>query len=82
MRQIDTNPGRVPVTTQAGLGYSRYRGAPKAAFISQLIAEKHHFAGQRARRRAPIEDALQSYDAAGRIAVRRMPAGYRLDIEA
>eukprot|EP01035_Chromulina_nebulosa_P037740 gene37740-biopygen24996 len=82
MRQFDTLRGRLPATTQAGAGFSSYRGAPGSAFLSQLIAERHHLATQRARRRAPVAVALSTYDAAGRIAVRRLPAGYRMDVDA
>jgi hypothetical protein len=61
---------------------SSYRGAPKAAFLSQLIAERHHLATQRAKRRAPVDEVLRTYSDAGKIAVRRLPAGYRMNVEA
>ena len=82
MRQFDTLQGMLPVPTQAGLKFSSYRGAPKAAFLSQLIAERHHLATQRARRQASVAEVLRTYDAGGKIAVRRLPAGYRMDIDA
>jgi hypothetical protein len=58
------------------------RGAPKAAFLSQLIAEHYHLEPQRTRRQAPLETALRTYDAGERIAVRRLPAGYRMALDA
>ena len=82
MRQFDTLRGQLPVTTGAGMGFSSWRGAPKAAFLSQLIAEKHHLATQRARRQAPVADALRTYDAGGKISIRRLPPGYRMSIDA
>ena len=82
MRPIETVSRNLPVATEASSSYSSYRGAPKAAFVSQLIAERHHMATQRARRQLPVAEVLRTYDAAGRIAVRRMPAGYRMDVDA
>ena len=82
MRHIDTPRGQLPVATGVNTGFSPYRGAPKAAFLSQLIAEKHHLAPQRARRQAPVADVLRTYDAGGKIAIKRLPAGYRMDIDA
>jgi len=82
MRQIDTPRGILPVSTGAAPGFSSYRGAPRAAFLSQLIAERHHLATQRARRQAPVAEVLRTYDAGGSIARRRVPAGYRMDIDA
>ena len=79
MPSFETVRAGLPVSTQMGSSFSSFRGAPKAAFISQLIAERHHMSTQRARRRAPVEDALETYDDAGRLSIRRMPPGYRLD---
>lgn len=54
------------------------RGAPSADFISQLIAERDQLPvrGESAR------GAVGAYAAAGRSAVRRMPAGYRKTVVA
>ena len=83
MRPFETIHGGLPVVTQGGSStFSSYRGQPKAAFLSQLIAERHHMATQRARRQAPVEDALRTYDNAGRLQVRRLPPGYRLAVDA
>jgi len=49
-------------------------------FLSQLIAERQHLPPQRERRRAPVGEAVNAYDRGARIAVRRMPAGYRTTI--
>jgi hypothetical protein len=81
MRQFGTIDGRLPVPTEARSGFSSYRGAPKAAFLSQLIAERHHLSTQRVKRQAPVADVLRSYDAGGKIAVRRLPPGYRMTLD-
>jgi len=54
-----------------------YRATPKAAFLSQLIAERHHLAPQRARRRAPVAQAVDAYATGSKATLLRMPAGYR-----
>lgn len=54
------------------------RGAPSADFISQLIAERDQLPAHAASARG----AVGAYAAAGRIAVRRMPAGYRKTVVA
>lgn len=58
------------------------RGAPEAAFISQLIAERYHLAPQRSRRRAPLSDVVGAYDSGAKIAVVRLPVGYRTTLVA
>ena len=54
------------------------RGAPSADFVSQLIAERDHLPAKGETAVA----AVGAYAAAGRIAVRRMPAGYRKSVVA
>jgi hypothetical protein len=53
------------------------RSLPRAAFISQLIAERQHLPTQRQRRRSTVDVALDAYGATERNAVLRMPPGYR-----
>jgi hypothetical protein len=53
------------------------RLAPPAAFLSQLLAERHHLAPQRLKRRASETVAATAYARGAQSAVRRMPAGYR-----
>jgi hypothetical protein len=80
MRPFDTI-GRLPVAASgSSSAFSFHRDAPKAAFLSQLIAERHHLSTQRAKRRAPVGEALRTYDAGGKIAVRRLPPGYRMSV--
>lgn len=54
------------------------RGAPSADFISQLIAERDHLP---VRAESSVA-AVDAYATAGKIAVRRMPAGYRKSVVA
>jgi len=82
MRQFDTLRRTLPVASGSGARFSPFRGAPKAAFLSQLIAERYHLATQRQKRQAPVAEVLRTYDAGGKISVRRMPAGYRMSIDA
>jgi hypothetical protein len=53
------------------------RTATTAAFVSQLLAERHHLPPQRSRRRGSVEGALHAYADSARMAVRRLPQGYR-----
>lgn len=62
------------------LAHSAQLAAPHADFISQLIAERQHLPPQRARRRAPVGEALAAYDSGAHIADRRIPPGYRKTI--
>ena len=82
MRQFEPIRSNLPVATGPGMGFSSYRGAPKAAFLSQLIAERHHLDTQRASRQAPVGQVLRTYDAGGKIAVRRLLPGYRMSVDA
>jgi hypothetical protein len=49
------------------------RGAPKADFVSQLIAERDQLPAKA----EAVGAAVGAYAEGGRMAVRRMPAGYR-----
>ena len=82
MRQIETMKALVALPTETRSGFSSYHGAPKAAFLSQLIAERHRLDTQRLKRQAPVAQVLRTYDAGGKLAIRRLPAGYRMDLDA
>ena len=58
------------------------RTTPAAAFLSQLLAERHHLAPQRAKRRAPVTDAVNAYRLGGHVTHQRLPAGYRRTVVA
>jgi hypothetical protein len=58
------------------------RFTPEASFLSQLIAERHHLAPQRARRRVTADVASSVYASGIHIADRRLPAGYRKNLVA
>ena len=83
MAQIETTYRSITAAAgSSGARFSSFRGTPKTEFLSQLIAEREHLAAQRLRRQAPVNEVLRTYNAGGQIAVRRLPPGYRLDIEA
>jgi len=82
VRDFDLPSGGLPVPLSAPAPRPMPRSAPKAAFLSQLIAERYHLATQRTRRQAPVVEALTRYDAGERIAERRMPPGYRMRVDA
>lgn len=82
MRQIETPRAGLPVAADSRSRQSQQRAVTPATFLSQLIAERHHLATQRVKRRAPVADVLRSYDAGGRISDRRLPPGYRMTVEA
>jgi len=52
------------------------RGAPSADFVSQLIAERDRLPA----RGEAAGAAVGAYAAGSRIAIRRMPAGYRKSV--
>lgn len=58
------------------------RSETTAAFISQLLAARANLAPQRARRRGNAEGAIGAYADGAKVAVKRMPAGYRTSIVA
>jgi hypothetical protein len=68
---------QVPVDTPARR--LNPRGAPRAAFVSQVIADRYRLVAEG---RRPIEDALRSYDAGERMTIRRLPAGFRMTLDA
>lgn len=81
MPDFETRPSGLPMLT--GPTPSRpllVRGGTDAAFASQLLAEREHLAPQRARRRTTPEGAVGAYTQGARVAVRRMPMGYRTSI--
>jgi hypothetical protein len=80
MPQIETTYRSLPASTGPGTRFSGYRGTPKAAFLSQLIAERHQLSLQRTKRQAPIAEVLRTYDAGGKLKILRVPPGYRTDI--
>jgi len=83
MAEFDTEVRILPVTLEARVSrQSPSSTAQDANFLSQLIAARAHLPPQRERRRATPQGAVGAYAAGARIAVRRMPAGYRTTIVA
>lgn len=81
MRQIETSYRAVPARN-AGARFSNVRPASRAETLGQTVDDRPTLAAQRQQRRASPFEVLRIYDATGRRAVRRMPPGYTLDIEA
>lgn len=74
-RQHETGTALAPIAAYVRPSVSRVM--PEAPFLSQLIAERHHLAPQRARRRASTPTAIGAYVRGVHIADRRIPAGWR-----
>lgn len=81
MPQIETTYRSLPVATSGGRRFSSFQRTPRPEFLSQLIAERHHMAPQRLKRRASPLEVLRTYDASGKLKLLRIPPGYRTDIE-
>lgn len=58
------------------------RSETAAAFVSQLLAARANLPPQRGRRRNTAEGAVGAYADGAKIAVKRMPVGYRTSIVA
>ena len=80
MSQIETTYRSLPVASGSGTRFSSNRGSERAAFLSQLIAERHHLAAQRQKRQAPVFEVLRTYDEGGKLKILRVPPGHRTDI--
>jgi hypothetical protein len=72
--QHEAGTALVAVRPHARLSSARV--TPAASFLSQLIAERHHLAPQRARRRASPSVATKAYASVTHISDLRLPAGY------
>nr|WP_295889599.1 hypothetical protein [uncultured Devosia sp.] len=83
MASSDTKPAGLPVLVGTPRPRpSLLRNPTGAAFVSQLLAERNNLAPQRARRRGNAEGAIGAYAAGAKVAVKRMPVGYRTSIVA
>ena len=83
MASSDTKPAGLPVLIgPARPRPSLLRNPTGAAFVSQLLAERHNLAPQRTRRRGTSEGAIGAYADGAKVAVKRMPMGYRTSIVA
>lgn len=83
MARSETQSSTLPVA----LGPARprpslLRNQTTAAFVSQLLAERANLAPQRSRRRGSTEGAIGAYADGAKVAVKRMPMGYRKTIVA
>ena len=79
--ETQSNALPVPVSA-AGAKPSLLRNPTAAAFVSQLLAERANLPPQRARRRGNAEGAIGAYASGAKVAIKRMPMGYRTSIVA
>lgn len=83
MASSETKPAGLPMLIGAPRPRpSLRRSETAAAFVSQLIAAHANLAPQRTRRRGSAEGAIGAYADGARVAVKRMPMGYRTTIVA
>lgn len=83
MRDIETVQPGLPMVLEASAPRpSLHRIQPGAAFVSQLLAARDNMPPQRARRRSTPQGATTAYAEAARVAVKRMPIGYRKTVVA
>lgn len=83
MADFETETAGLPMLIEASRPRPSLKRTPTmASFVSQLLAERANLAPQRARRRSSAEGAIGAYADGARIAVKRMPAGYRTTIVA
>lgn len=83
MAEYETRLVALPVPVQARQPRpSLLRNQATAAFVSQLLAERAQLPPQRARRRGNTEGAIGAYADGAKVAIKRMPMGYRTMIVA
>ena len=83
MSDIETvQPGLPMLLEPARPRPSLQRSQAGAAFVSQLLAARDNMPTQRARRRSTPQGATNAYAETARVAVKRMPMGYRKTVVA
>ena len=83
MPDSDTKPSTLPARLgQPETRPSLARSETRAAFLSQLLAGRAGLAPQRNRRRGSAEGAIGAYSDGSKVAIKRMPMGYRTSIVA
>ena len=83
MADFETKTAGLPMVIEAARPRPSLKRTPTMAFfVSQLLAERNNLAPQRARRRNSAEGAIGAYADGARVAIKRMPVGYRTTIVA
>jgi hypothetical protein len=83
MANNETQKPGLPVPLQAARPRpSLARSQTGAAFVSQLLAARANLAPQRLRRRGSAEGAIGAYAQGAKVAIKRMPVGYRKSVVA
>ncbi|WEK04469.1 MAG: hypothetical protein P0Y65_20210 [Candidatus Devosia phytovorans] len=83
MADSETHFSGLPVPLEARQPRpSLLRNQTRADFVSQLLAGREKLPPQRERRRGSSEGAIGAYSAGAKVAIKRMPLGYRTTIVA
>jgi hypothetical protein len=83
MSDFETKRAGLPVALEPSRPRpSLLRNQTTAVFVSQLLAGRHNLPPQRARRRSSTEGAIGAYADGAKVAIKRMPMGYRTTIVA
>lgn len=83
MSDFDTERPGLPVALEPSRPRpSLQRSQITAMFVSQLLAGRHNLPPQRARCRSSTEVAIGAYADGAKVAIKRMPMGYRTTIVA
>jgi len=83
MADSETQLSGLPVPVEARQPRpSLLRSQTRADFVSQLLAAREKMPPQRERRRGSSEGAIGAYSAGAKVAIKRMPIGYRTTIVA
>lgn len=81
MSDFDIPRSGLPVTLEpARPRPSLLRNPIRAAFVSQLLVGRQHASPIRTRRHGTNERAIGAYASGAKVAVKRMPLGYRTTI--
>lgn len=80
MPQIETTYRTIAAAPKAAGSRFASGRSPHPEFLSQLLSGRETLAAQRNARQATQMEVLRTYDAGGRLAIRRMPPGYRTDL--
>ena len=79
-RKLDETGTRAEIILPRNRRATDSRSVPAAYFVSQVLAGHVHVAPMRDRKSAAVDTAMGAYACGSRIAVVRMPAGYRTTV--
>jgi hypothetical protein len=79
-RKLDETGTRAEIILPRNRRAADSRSVPAAYFVSQVLAEHLRVAPVRDRKSAAVDTAMGTYASGARIAVVRMPKGYRTTV--